>query len=540
MASPPTSEAREVADGVPFRLLTADGTTAPAPREWEPMLVEVRCAADRWADVTVLRQGVPLSLGVRRIAGRPRLVAEWPRSGPGQYHLRLVVGRAVHDVTVEVRPAKITSSDLAGIIEELQSTLPVSIALALQRMGGLVGTTLVAPRNPTLAEELERMRTAIRGGPQTSGLSQLLPALARDPHYVLKPTELWVRREHARRPHPARIAQALLRPGNLDATHLPLTVADARVEHSADVYENRIVQTFARQVERRLRRLRLAFQAMGKTAQMAEAAELLGNLRTARRAAPFLDGVAELTGPPTRLTMVLLRRPVYHAALEAFLRFQRGVVVRVEDPALDAPLAELPYLYQLWGTLNVVDTLLEVAADLGYQVRGQRLVGRDGNGYFLRPLPDGAAAVHVVDPTTGAVAQLIPERAYGEWSGGRFEELGSVSYQQRPDVAIEVDRPGEAKRVYLFDPKYKLDGEASAGTSSRPLKVDVDKMHAYRDAIRDASGRRVVGYAAILYPGESRRFGTGIEAIGAVPSAAPAMRARLREVVSDALGTSRQ
>jgi hypothetical protein len=499
------------------------------------MLVEVQCPSDRWADVSVFRQGVPLLLGVRKIAGRVCLVAEWTRTGPGRYLLRVVLGSTVHDEIVDVRPTKISSADFAGIIEELQSTLPVSIALALQRMGGLVGSARVAPRNPTLAEELERLRTAVSGGPQTSGLSQLLPALSRDPHYVLKPTELWVRREYARRPHPTRIAQALLRPGNLDAARLPLTVADARVEHSADVYENRIVQTFARQVERRLRRLWLVFDATGKAAQMAEADELLRDLRTARRAAPFLDGVAELTSPPTRLTMVLLRRPTYRAALEAFLRFQRGVTVRLEDPALDAPLAGLPYLYQLWGTLNVVDTLLEVATELGYQVRRQSLVGSDGGGFFLRALPDGITAVEVVH-ATGTIARLIPEHTYGEWPGGLFQGLRSVSYQQRPDIAIEVDRPGEPKRVYLFDPKYKLDGVTNAASSSRPFKVDVDKMHAYRDAIRDASGRRVVEYAAILYPGESRRFGVEIEAIGAVPSGASTMRDRLRSVIAVALG----
>ena len=72
----------------------------------------------------------------------------------------------------------------------------------------------------------------------------------------------------------------------------------------------------------------------------------------------------------------------------------------------------------------------------------------------------------------------------------------------------------------VFDPKYKLDSEELEGevTDGRPKKIDIDKMHAYRDAIRDTGDQRAVTYAAILYPGtSSERFGPGLEAIAARP-----------------------
>ena len=47
----------------------------------------------------------------------------------------------------------------------------------------------------------------------------------------------------------------------------------------------------------------------------------------------------------------------------------------------------------------------------------------------------------------------------------------------------------------------------------RQKKADIDTMHAYRDAIRDEQGRRVVEYAAILYPGDEVRFDVGLEAL---------------------------
>jgi predicted component of viral defense system (DUF524 family) len=115
--------------------------------------------------------------------------------------------------------------------------------------------------------------------------------------------------------------------------------------------------------------------------------------------------------------------------------------------------------------------------------------------------------------------------------------LHSISYEQRPDVAVEVCQPDQPVRIYLFDPKYKLDSETPEESfiSSKPLKVDIDKMHAYRDAIRDEEDRRVVQYAAILYPGPLVSYARGIAALSAVPTLEPRLAEELREVFTAAL-----
>ena len=66
----------------------------------------------------------------------------------------------------------------------------------------------------------------------------------------------------------------------------------------------------------------------------------------------------------------------------------------------------------------------------------------------------------------------------------------------------------------------KLESEELEGevTDGRPKKVDIDKMHAYRDAIRDTADSHAVEFAAIIYPGAAtERFGVGLEAIAARP-----------------------
>jgi predicted component of viral defense system (DUF524 family) len=106
-----------------------------------------------------------------------------------------------------------------------------------------------------------------------------------------------------------------------------------------------------------------------------------------------------------------------------------------------------------------------------------------------------------------------PQRRYERVQHG----LRSLSFQQRPDIAIEIERPGGDNDVWLFDPKYKLDSEELEGEDpqARPKKVDIDAMHSYRDAIRDERGNRVVRYAAILYPDQTQMYMLGLAALRA-------------------------
>lgn len=537
MASPRISDPLEQDDPALavalVRIVGLDGSVLLEPPEWQEVLIEVQVPAARWQDVALDRNGEAVALSLRKIDGSVRVVANWPRSGPGKYRLRAIIDGGVHETVVQVRSAKLSTDDFGRLIEDVQISMPLAVALALQRAGGLAGVALASPHEATLAEELERLRRAIRGTSDLRGLTELLRAIARDPHHMLRAFEPWLSRESARRPAPAMLSHALLRPGNLTPDKMPLFVVDARVEHTVDVYENRLARAFLRQVERRLRRLHAALEVRGDSARTDEATQLLSNLRVARREAVFLDDVSELTTPPSRVTMVLQRRPEYRALFEAFLRFRRGLAVRLESPALDAPLEGLPYLYQLWGTMRVIRVFLAVAPSLGWRVTAERLIAQDAGGYFFRPLPDGEPAVELTHPD-GRSARLIPERTYRRRSSSATG-LRSMSFAQRPDVAVEVLRPGHPARVYLFDPKYKLEGELDIARGQRPLKVDIDKMHAYRDAIRDADGRRVVQYAAILYPGETRSFEGTIEALGAKHSSAVTLDERLHEVFVGAL-----
>jgi predicted component of viral defense system (DUF524 family) len=84
-------------------------------------------------------------------------------------------------------------------------------------------------------------------------------------------------------------------------------------------------------------------------------------------------------------------------------------------------------------------------------------------------------------------------------------------------VVLEITSANRT-HVLIFDPKYKLDSEQSGEQpKAKPKKADIDAMHAYRDAIRDEQGHRVVQYAAILYPGPTVTYTRNLEAIEADP-----------------------
>jgi predicted component of viral defense system (DUF524 family) len=518
--------------------------TLPAPEEWAECLVEVPVTADRLGDVRLLRHGAELPVAVRRIGGQLVVVGEWPRSGSGHYALEATAGDESWQTIVTIEPRKITPRAFSRLLTELQSRLPSAVAIGLQRGGALTGVEILTPEESTIEAELLRLHRAALGARSRIGLIQGLPAIAEDPHSIFRTEEVWVGRQRARRLQPHGLVAALARPNNLDEERRLLRVPDIRVEHSVDVYENRLLRVYWQQVNARLRRVIAALERSTNREALEEARLLLSRLTRARRQAPFLDHVQMPAQLTANVTMVLLKRPTYRALFEGYLELHRAAAVRVEDPALDAPLDNLPRLYQLWATLHVIEIATQVATALGFIVTRQELIGRDANGLYIRILPDGRSVVTLRHPHTQTRVTVTPEKSYTPQSS----PISSISYSQRPDVVIDIRAPDRDHRLLIFDPKYKLQSEFIArvsteldealepaddepdGSTGRPKKVDIDKMHAYRDAIQ-LDHRRVVDYAAILYPGPHVSYGTDVAALPAYPTRADELDEALQTVI---------
>jgi len=426
---------------------------------------------------------------------------------------------------VLVAPTKIDLPAFEAMLDDLTNALPAEIALSLARAGALAGLRTTVTRSMTWAGELERLRRVIRGTPSRPGIAAIVEAVARDPYGVLREERAWLPIERSRRAVPSELARAWTRGGNLLEAETPARLVESRARRTLDVYENRVVCALVTRCERRLRRLEGAIAAQAGTPHEA-VHEPRGAMKRARRAAHTLQGVGVLATPPDRVTMVLRHRPPYRAALDALLELNRAAVVELRAPGLDAPLDGLPSLFQTWATLRVLARMLTMAETSGWSVVSQRLVRAESGDAVIELLRDNHAAIELV--RNGETLRAVPERHYE-----RRGELRSASFPQRPDLAIERrSREGEFA-VWVLDPKYKIEGDANG--DGRPVKADVDKMHAYRDAIRDARDRRVVRFAATMYPGPTMRWGEGIAALRAHPADPAALDAAVDPVLEDAM-----
>ncbi|WP_040294977.1 DUF2357 domain-containing protein [Beggiatoa alba] len=483
----------------PYTFQTEQGETLNAPREWQACLLVL---AESFDDNTrVSLQHHPLKLSQERLQGVWRLVAKLPRLNTGHY--QLIINQ--ENYSFSVQSEKLSTADIELLLLDLIQTLPASIAQSLQRTNAFSGSKNHPHTQTTLTGEINRLHNALFGTTRYRGLCQLLPALQHAPHQQIHVENRWRPVQCARRPAPAQLASAL-RPHNLDAQQKIKRVLEPISALSVDVYENRLLKIYLAQIRQLLNRLRILKRCQTTIEQYSQA------LTHAERQAPFLKSVSDLTHLPQQETMILQHVPLYRALMMNYRAFQAEKGVSLQHEALASPLENLPTLYQLWGTLQVLQALLIIAETKGYEVIQQTLCVPDGVGWLVRVLPNGQAACVLKHPEYQTVVRFIPERTYQ----GSF-------FQQRPDIAIEVETEQGELAVYIFDPKYKLDSQ-----QDKPQKGDIDKMHAYRDAIRHA-GKPVVRYAAILYPAENYQITAEIAAIQAIPNQASELQALLQE-----------
>src|SRR4028119_364367 len=212
MALPPTSEpptSDPTMEGPQLRFRNAEGKVISVPTEWAPGFIEVTGVPENdWAEVRLWYQDQPIPITLCRLGSEPQkvcMVAEWPRSGPGHYRLRCRVPGVAqeHSQAVTVTPSKIDNSSFERLLDDLESRLPASIAVSLQRLGAFAGVRFLPPSESTLQMEFLRLKRAVMGtqgqhfGEGRPGLVAVLHQLALDPYQILKPVTLWVPAERA-------------------------------------------------------------------------------------------------------------------------------------------------------------------------------------------------------------------------------------------------------------------------------------------------------------------------------------------------------
>lgn len=499
-----------------LRFIDSAGDIHSVPREWQTATVLVDWVRpELWMDARAFIQGEPLPLRLQMFQGTAKVVADWERAAAGTWKIRVTSGYESIDHTFFIEPAKISRAEVEVLVDDLEERLPPSIALRLARCGASVGLSWKPPSGgaATVAHEIEQVRRAVEGAPRSAGLVDVLHRLASNPHPVFVTEQRWVRTETARRPVPSRLAAALTRSEAPLDGGLPARVLDSWVRFTADTAENRLVREFYDQVSRRIRVLE-AYSLVSKTfgdANRATVQSLRKKLVSARRNASFLDDVGSFGAAANRVSQVLLGNPIYAAALEGFTRLRMSARVRLNLPVMDAPLENIPALYEAWCSLTVVDGILDSAASQGWSIDTQTLVSLTNTGPYISILPPATECLTLSRGLSRAKLTIKPRYCHGD------KDLHSISYTQIPDLALLVENHSSRPQLHLFDPKYKLASEENGNYTKSPLKVDIDKMHAYRDAIRAGDGNHVVASAAVMFPGNDTIIADGLIAVSARP-----------------------
>lgn len=146
-----------------LRIRALGGSEVAAPREWEPMLVEALIPPDEWQRASLHVNGRRVPLSLREIATGVRVIGDWERRGPGHYRVALDSPSLRGTTMLTVESSKLPSAELTQLLEDLEARLPASIAIGLQRTGGLVGAVPAPSRPSTLAGELARLRKRLWG-----------------------------------------------------------------------------------------------------------------------------------------------------------------------------------------------------------------------------------------------------------------------------------------------------------------------------------------------------------------------------------------
>jgi hypothetical protein len=277
---------------------------------------------------------------------------------------------------------------------------------------------------------------------------------------------------------------------------IPLRLPEAYHEVSTNTYENQLIAQFLDALAYRLHMIRsqaTRYEVLHQAEQLLRRLAVLQSL-------PFLADVTPLE-QPAQPTLVLLRNFRYRQFYEIFRRIHWGLRIRFgpEDThdLFRLTTRHVHRTYQAWAFFEVIEAVRSItgmpvvlADQIAHVLRfGELLVSLAPGSYVVLRGARGPGIVVSYQRHYG------PRPAVGPYS---------VSLPKIPDIVLALE---DDTKAVVFDAKYRLDSEERTGTIAgpgEPKLEDIDKMHAYRDAIRSGPERQsYVAAAYVLYPGSS-------------------------------------
>jgi len=437
--------------------------------------------------------------------------ATWARDDLLLLDFGNVVGLfAVHGGVLEVRSGKWSVADFDHALDDLfrvAADLPFHATETSPLPVGMDPTA----SNDVLYRAFIYLRDALRADHRRS-LASALRAIARDPHRRFERHEVTVPISLLRDVRfdklPAYLAGTtrwargvgLVGLGFEEDGVVPAELPEPRVRDTLDTTENRFVRSFVDQALFIVVETQRAARGHAAAARVdADAREMRALLETARRVAPLRDA-GRLSQVPLGST-VLQRRRGYCDVLHHFVRMRHAVKgLPFSSEAFEALLEsrDVAHIYELWAFFRVIEALRAI----------------------LGP-PTSAEAPSRTD--LGVVVKRL-KVAWGPDVRATYQETFSAARGTSYSLSYEPDVSLHARgKLHLFDAKFRLERPKDGTEEDSFRQADLDKMHAYRDAIRDARSAWVLypGTEAVYYDASSGRSLTSLrpesEGVGALP-----------------------
>ncbi len=221
---------------------------------------------------------------------------------------------------------------------------------------------------------------------------------------------------------------------------------------------------------------------------------------------PFFSQIGPLGRVPLD-SQVLQKREGYREVLRAYIQFEAAarLVWSTDDDVFAAGRRDVATLYEYWVYFQLA-ALLGRLADREVDWSSLVAVRDDGLGVALRRGHEHVLSV----PVERGGRRFDLTLFFNHRFRADASSAASWTLPMRPDCSLRVcSREPDAiapEEVWIhFDAKYRIDGlddlfvdsEARGGelVGTQAKRVDLLKMHAYRDAIRRTAG------AYVIYPG---------------------------------------
>lgn len=310
------------------------------------------------------------------------------------------------------------------------------------------------------------------------------------------------------------------------ADRVPLLLPEEIHEVQTNCYENQLIAQFLEDLRQRL--LLIQAQSIGNyehtlVRRLVRQLESLLSL-------PFLSGVEPLRQPP-RPTLVLLRNFRYRQFYEIYRRFHWGLRVHYGDSELlnlySLTTQHVHDTYQVWAFFKVIEAARLVCN--GRAVGAEELINVLYFDELMVRVRDGSRVI--VQTESGRRISISYQPSF---SANPKVGPYSVSLPKRPDVTVQIEGMESA---LVFDAKYRLDSESPeerAAGVGEPKSDDIDKMHVYRDALRNSLGQPFVPAAYVLYPG-NKLVMHDKNRLGAIPLRPAASSEHLASIVREGL-----